>query len=283
MSRINSMFKQATQAAQQTVSTAKKEVAKVEEKAKRAVNVGMTDGFDGGASKLYDAGANKSGRTTKENKVTFGIDSKFGDSQNSDHLVSGVQLRNFTQAAGTVLSAGADAFVGGKQETVSTDLDGTRRESLVKMGAEVGVQGFVGTVNGVKAGAQLGIEVLDKTTTRSDLGNGLQLKDESSIRGFWGARARGGAQLGTVSGAEVELFAGAKGLGEKRGSITDGQNELAGVAGRFGTMVGVGVIAHVEGGYDVDNHQARVSVDGGAALIVGAQVGGDVTIGGKDE
>jgi hypothetical protein len=277
------MFKQVTQAAQQTVNTAKKEVAKLETKSKRAMQVGTTDGFDGGASKLYDAGANKSGRTTIEHKITFGIDEKVGDAQNSDHVVSGLQLRNFAQRGGTVLSAGADVFLGGKQETVSTGLDGARHESLVKIGVEAGAQGFVGTVNGVRAGVQAGVEVLDKTTTRSDLGHGLQLKDEESIRGFWGARARAGAQLGTVTGAEVELFAGAKGLGEKRGSITDGSRELAGVAGRFGTMVGVGVIAHAEAGYDVDNQQARVSVDAGAALGIGAQVGGDVTVGGKDE
>lgn len=282
MSRIGSMVKKATQSVQQTANKASTEVKKQEAKAKKAAAT-VRDSFEG-TSKLYDAGANKPGRTTRESKLTLGVDSKFGDSKNSDHLVSGLQARGFTQVANTVASAGADVFVGGKQTTVSTDdFTGVRRESTIKIGAEAGAQGFVGTVNGIKAGVQAGIEINERTTERSELGNGLQLKNDATINGFWGAKGKVGAQVGTVTGAGVEAFVGARGLGESRWAITDGTTGRGAVAGRFGAGVGVGVLAHVEGGVDVDNRQARVSGDVGAYLGVGAQVGGDVTIGGRDE
>lgn len=123
----------------------------------------------------------------------------------------------------------------------------------------------------------------ERTTERSGLGNGLQLKNDATIDGFWGAKAKLGAQLGTVTGAEVEAFVGARGLGESRWAITDGTTERGAVAGRYGAGMGLGVLAHLEVGYDVDNRQARISGDAGAYVGVGAQVGGDVTIGGRDE
>lgn len=284
MSRINSMFKQATQSVKHATHEVKQQVAKQEDKTRTAVTRGMTDGFEGGVSKLYDPGAKKPGRTTVEQTVTRGLDEQLGDARNSQHVVSGLQARLFAQRAGSVVSAGGDVFLGGKEHTVSTDdFTGVRTETTIKLGAEARAAVFAGTVNGVQAGVQAGFELTERKTGRGDVGHGLQLEHAQTINLLYGAVAKGGAQLGTVTGAQLEVFVGAKGVGEQRVAITDGTTERGALAGRFGTMVGVGVLAHAEAGYDVDNQQLRVSGDVGAALGIGAQIGGDVTLGGRDE
>jgi hypothetical protein len=284
MSRIGSMVNQAKQLTQQVdrkVNEAKQQVTQ------QAAKVVSADTFEG-AHGLYDAGAHKSGRQTRERTVTLGrgedlvgVDSAGRPFE--DRVLSGARLHAFAQKAGTVASAGADVFVGGKHEQASVDATGTSKRSLVKVGAEAGATVFAGTVTGFTAGAQAGAELREKTVTRTDLGNGTQLKQASTVEGTWGVVAQAGAEAGTVFGAKVDLFAGARGGGEQRWAITDGTTERGAVAGRFGAMVGVGVLADAEVGYDVDRKQGRVSADAGVALGVGAHGGGELTVGGADE
>ncbi|GMU61113.1 MAG: hypothetical protein AMXMBFR34_28760 [Myxococcaceae bacterium] len=304
MSRIGSMVNQAKKVAQQAevrASDAKKDVEQKAQAAKEQLS--PRDAFEaarsaqdaarkrtsrdtfGGARGLYDAGQHKPGRQTWERTVTLGRGEDIVGTDSAgpyeDRVLSGVRANVFAQKAQTVVSAGGDVFAGGKHETYEVDSEGTSKRSLLKLGAEASGAVYAGTVIGFQVGAQAGAELKEKTVTRSELGNGRQLQTESTVQGNWGAVANVGAQVGTVMGAKVELVAGVRGLGEERVAITEGDRELAGVAGRFGVIAGVGVVAGVEAGVDVDERQVRVSGDAGAALGVGAQVGGEVTIGGS--
>lgn len=183
----------------------------------------------------------------------------------------------------SVVSAGVDAFAGWKEAKTAVSENGDSHSSSMKLGVEGGAAVFAGTVNGVKAGVQAGFEVTEKDVTRTDLGDGRQLKHEATTTGLWGAVAKGGAQLGTVTGASLDVFAGARGGGEQRWAVVDGKNEAFGVAGRAMAMVGVGVKVDGEAGYDVEKQQVRLSGGVGAALGVGGYVGGEVTVGGPDE
>ncbi|MEW5741800.1 MAG: hypothetical protein AB1938_22965 [Myxococcota bacterium] len=298
MSRIGSMVKQAAQKVEQKANDAKHGVTQKAEQAKKdltqatetaqkvKVRLHTRDGFE--ARGLYDAGANKPGRQTWERTVTLGRGEDIAGPDHAgrpyeDRVLSGARLHAFAQKAGTVVSAGGDAFVGGRYETYEVDSEGTSKRSLVKLGAEASGSVYAGAVTGFQAGAQVGAEIKEKTVRRSDLGDGRQLKTESTVQGQWGAAANLGAQVGTVMGAKAELFVGVRGVGEERVAITEGNRELAGVAGRFGVIQGVGVVVDVEAGYDVDEKQVRVSGDAGAALLIGAQLGGEVTVGGSDE
>lgn len=294
MSAINSLVntvKSAAQNAAGKVDAAKQEVqAKVDELKPRLPAPITPDAFERARSvpMLYDAGAQQPGRTTFERTRLNGTAERFESraadgSRSLDETQSGTRLHGFAQKAGTVVSAGGDAFGGWKSNQTEVAANGDARSSTQSLGLGAEAQAFAGTVNGVKVGLEAGLGMKDSTITREDLGDGKQLKTERTTGGFYGVLAKAGAQVGTVTGASVDLFVGARGGGEAGEAIVAGQNQLLGGSVRGMAMMGVGVKADLEAGYDVDKKQARVSGGAGAAALVGVYLGGEVTVGGPDE
>lgn len=277
MSRIGSVMNQARQTVQQTAQQVEK---KVTDEAKKA---------GANTSSLHQAGAPKPGRVTRNATHTFGRgehlagrNAQSGDSWD-ERVLSGARTRGFTQVGNHVASAGAEAFAGLEHSRTDTNARNESQSELVRLGVEARGAVFAGAVNGFTAAVQAGAEVKSRAVTREDLGGGQQLKRESTVAGLWGAVASVGAQVGTVTGASVDVFAGARGGAEQRWAVTENGTEKGALGLRGMGMVGVGVKADLEAGYDVENKQARVSGGAGAALGVGAYAGGEVTFGGKDE
>ncbi|MFO0594910.1 MAG: hypothetical protein U0228_06390 [Myxococcaceae bacterium] len=277
MSLIGSLTNKVSTAVQTATQNVEQKTEQAVETLKSTPAV-VADSFEH-APTLYDAGAHRPGRLTHD--VTFTRGRSFD--VEGQHGLAGVRGHAFTQRAATVVSAGADAFAGIKESQTKVKANGDSDSVAVKLGVEGSVSAFAGTVNGVKAHVQAGAEFTEKTVTREDLGDGRQLKHEHTVKGLWGGVAEAGAQVGSVTGANVDLFAGARGGGEARWAVVDGSQEAAGVGVRGMGMMGVGVKADFEAGYDVDRHQTRVSGGVGAALVVGGYAGGEVTVGGPDE
>jgi hypothetical protein len=273
MSRIGAVMNQARQAVQQ-----------VEQKVTQEVKQASAN-----TSSLHQAGAPKPGRVTRNATHTFGQadqltgrNAQSGDSWD-ERVLSGARTRGFTQVGNHVASAGAEAFAGLEHSRTDTNARNESKSELVRLGVEARGAVFAGAVNGFTAAVQAGAEVKSRAVTREDLGGGQQLKRESTAAGLWGAVASVGAQVGTVTGASVDVFAGARGGAEQRWAVTENGTEKRALGVRGMGMVGVGVKADLEAGYDVENKQARVSGGVGAALGVGGYAGGEVTFGGKDE
>jgi hypothetical protein len=295
MSGINSLLNNVRSAANNVaakVEGAKQEVqAKVDALKPRLPSPIVPDAFERArstSSMLYNAGASQPGRTTLSRTLGNGHTERFENlaadgSRSFDQTMSGTQARGFAQKAGTVVSAGGDVFGGWKEDHTEVSANGDARSSTASLGLGAEAAAFAGTVNGVKVGLEAGLNFKDSSITRDDLGGGKDLKSERTTGGFYGVMAKAGAQVGTVTGVSVDLFAGARGGGEVGEAIVAGQNQLIGGSVRGMAMMGVGVKADLEAGYDVDKHQARVSGGAGAALLVGGYAGGEVTVGGPDE
>lgn len=287
MSRISSMVKQATQVAKQAERRVEQQAQRTAEQVKQRAPAPTVsrDAFDVPAG-LYDAGAKHAGRATKETSLTRGRSLTTVDSAGrptGDRDFAGFEAHGFAQKGQSVVSAGGDVFVGAREERASVDADGVRHRSVVQLGVEAKGAVYAGTVTGFQAGARAGAVVREETARQADLGGGRKLEHDSSVEGLWGAAAKLGAQAGTVTGGEAELFVGVRGGGEERFAVTDAQGKGAGAAGRAGVLIGLGAMANAEAGYDVDKQQVRVSAGAGAALGVGAYAGGTVTVGGSRE
>ena len=87
-----------------------------------------------------------------------------------------------------------------------------------------------------------------------------------------------GREIGSVGISKLPSLPG-----ERQHAVTGNGTEKGALGVRGMGMVGLGVKADLEAGYDVENQQARVSGGVGAALGVGGYAGGEVTFGGKDE
>lgn len=287
MSRIGSMMKQATQAAKQAERRVEQSAQRTVEQVKQRAPapVASADSFEM-AHGLYDAGAKHAGRQSWETGLTRSRSFTSVDSHGQptgDRDFSGFESHGFAQVGRTVASAGGDAFLGVREVRVDVDADGAKHRSLAQLGVEAKGVVYAGTVNGFQAGARAGAVLREETERRHDLGGGRQLEHDSAVEGVYGAEAKLGAQVGTVIGAEVAAFVGVRGGGEERFAVTDADGKGASGAGRAGVLMGLGVMANLEAGYDVDKHQARVSAGAGAAVGVGAYAGGTATVGGSRE
>lgn len=260
MSRIGSMAKKA----QQTVSHAQQKVREVKQQvdARKPASPTQSDSFQG--------------TKRREASRTLGFEAR--SATGHEEALVGAKARGFTQRTATTLSTGGDVFVGAR---ASQRADGTR--SSMKLGAELRGAVTVGARLGAEGAAQLGLEAREERRTHTDLGAGRELQQRTSVAVLAGAVASAGAHVGTMSGAKADLFVGVRAGGEERLSVSEGTTERLGVGGRLAGMAGVGVQVDVEGGYDVDRRQVKMSAGAGAALGLGAYVGGELTLGGPKE
>ncbi len=293
MSPLSSLAKSAqnvVRTATQQVDAARHEVqAKVDSLKPQALPVVKADTFEQarGVSSLYDPGTHAPNRATTEHTATLGRAGQWAGqgadgSRSVEEGLAGARAHAFAQKGPSVWSAGVDGFAGTKESTVEVLGSGDARARSVSLGVGAEASAFAGSVNGAKVAVEAGLSLRDTEVTREGLGGGRDLKHEQTTQGLWGAVASAGAQVGTVTGASVDLFAGARGGQEQRAAVVQGQHEVVGAGVRGMGMVGVGVKADLEAGYDVDNRQARISGGAGAALLVGGYVGGEVTVGGDD-
>lgn len=284
MSRIGSKVKQAARQVERRVEQQAERTAEQVRQRAPAPTVSR-DRFDV-AKGLYDAGAKHAGRTSWETSLTRGTSFTSVDASGQptgDRQLVGFASHGFAQVGHSVVSAGGDVFVGARDERVSVDADGARHRSVTQLGVEAKGAVYAGTVNGFQAGVRAGALVREDVARQHDLGDGRRLEHGSAVEAMYGAAAKLGGQLGTIVGAEGEVFVGVRGGGEERFAVTDEKGRGAGVAGRAGVLLGLGVMANAEAGYDVDKQQVRVSGGAGAALGVGAYAGGTATAGGTRE
>ncbi len=230
---------------------------------------------------LHNPGAQKPGRTTFEAIEWRGRRSELSTTDSFgkpfvDKQFLGAEARAFAQRGRGVGSAGVDVFVGGRGERLESDSATQSRHTKLMVGAEGHAAAFGGAVNGVRAGVTAGLAWSEKTTSQDG-----DLKRVQTSELLYGAVAEVQAQVGTVTGGKVDLFVGARGGQDQRWALTNPNgSEKAGGGVRGRGMVGLGVMADGEVGYDLEKRQARVSLGGGAALGVGLYGGGEITVGG---
>jgi len=248
----------------------------------------MADGFEqarsmgGTRAALYQPGTGGPGRTMAELGGTLGQRVDFSSSSFEQHAVAGVTGRVFAETGRAGGALGAKAFAGVQNATVSTAANGDSHLESAKLGAEVKAAVYGGAQWGAQVGAMAGVDLREKDTARQGLGNGLTEKSERGWSFFEGARASVGGQVGAVTGGEAEAYAGMSLGGEAREALVKNGKELAGVGVGGELLMGVGVKAQLEGGYDEETSQLRVKVGAGAALGVGAAGSVELTAGGID-
>lgn len=282
---LGSIVNRAQQAAQTAVTEVKAKVeqtvAAVEQGAQQVQHA--ADAFDQVHS-LYQPGL--PGRATLER--TVGTTTHFdGRNPNGVGFVEsaarGLTGRVYAEEARKTLAAGVEGFAGDHFTSTEVKANGETHSLEQRLGIGGSAVGFVGVVNGVRGKVQAGLEVTETTTTRTALGGNQQLKAEDGVTYFLGAVAEGSGQVGAVTGGKVDLFVGARGTVGGTRTLVENGREVIGASLSGGAMVGFGVTAEGEAGYDFDKEQVTVHGGLGAAFGIGGHAEGGVTLGGVDE
>lgn len=261
---------------------------KVEQPAPKPVLPHVTaDSFErarelGGTRSLYQPGTGAPGRSTKELGGTLGQRLDASASSFEQHAVAGLAGRVFAETSRAGAAVGARAFAGVQNANVATAANGDSHLESTKLGAEVKAAVYGGAQYGAQLGAMVGADLREKDTTRRTLANGSTLKEERGWSTFEGAKANLGAQVGAVTGGEAEAFVGLSQGGEAREALVRNGYELAGVGVGGEVMMGFGVKAEGEFGYDEETAQLRLKVGGGVAVGVGAAGSVELTAFGLD-